>query len=89
MPRKGPIRIPREGPPDPGFNLVEEGVPDVLMPPPHIIDAGLAEFRRWVRFHWPAQPAGVSKAFDITNERQLRYTLGMVFQAMKDAESDT
>lgn len=84
--RKGPIKIPDDE--DSYGDVQVNDVPaDVLMPPLHVLDAGVLEFRRWLRFHWPAQTAGVSKAFDITNERELRYALGLTYKAMKLADN--
>jgi hypothetical protein len=85
MSRKGPIRIPdaeaEPGPPDLGEPVTVE------LPSRHVLDAGVTKFYEMLRLHWPGREAGISKAFDITNERQLRMALGLTYMAMCDADA--
>jgi hypothetical protein len=84
--RKGPLTIPDA---EEETVAAVPGEPDaVLLPPKHVVDAGIAEFMRLARLHWPARESGVSIAFDLKNERQLFYTLGLTYMAMREADDD-
>jgi hypothetical protein len=68
---------------------VDDEPSEVVLPKPTIIDAGMAKFHELARQHWPAKEGGFKlTSFDMRNDRQLRYTLGLVFMAMKGAEED-
>ncbi|HEY2105075.1 MAG TPA: hypothetical protein VGH29_04790 [Candidatus Binataceae bacterium] len=81
---RDPIRLPpvEDEPalPDPGEPATVE------LPPRHVIDAGVVKFMQMLRLHWPGREGGVSKSFDVTNERQLRMALGLTYMAMREAE---
>jgi hypothetical protein len=84
--RKGPLLIPDA---EEEATPAAPGEPEaVLLPPRHVVDAGIAEFLRLARLHWPARESGISISFDIKNERQLFYTIGLVYMAMRDADDD-
>jgi hypothetical protein len=84
--RKGPLLIPDA---EEEATQAAPGEPEpVLLPPKHVVDAGIAEFMRLARLHWPARESGISISFDIKNERQLFLTIGLVYKAMREAEDD-
>jgi hypothetical protein len=70
--------------------IYDHGEPvDVVLPPHAVIEAGMHKFEELARLHWPSSEPGVgfkSSSFTITNGRQLRMTLGLVYMAMKEAE---
>jgi hypothetical protein len=84
--RKGPLLIPdsEDDPATPAFGEPEP----VVLPPRAVIDAGVAKFQEMLRLHWPARESGVSRAFDVTNERQLRMALGLTYMAMREADAE-
>jgi hypothetical protein len=82
--RKGPLRIPDAEEEQPALDPGEPAT--VELPPRHVLDAGIARFGEMMRLHWPSRESGVSKAFDVTNERQLRMALGLTYMAMRDAD---
>jgi hypothetical protein len=84
--RKGPIRFPDAEDEPTAPDLGEPAT--VELPPRYVIDAGVEKFMQMLRLHWPGREGGISKSFDVTNERQLRMALGLTYMAMREAADE-
>lgn len=57
----------------------------VDLPPKYVIDAGVRKFIEMAKLYWPSKGGVV--AFDTKNSAQLSLAMGMVYLAMREAET--
>ncbi len=90
--KRGPIKVVVEDERhhhDPPASVEEPET--VTLPTRAVIDAGVAKFMEYANLHWPlarptADEAFKLQSFDYRNTYHLRVTLGMVYQAMREAD---
>lgn len=84
-PRRGFVKYPQFDPSfDPERPPEDAPLEDIEGSPPHVVRAGIAEFRRLIRLHWGA--FGNSKSFSIDNDRHLWIALDSAYKKMREAD---
>lgn len=84
MAKRGPITVPDFDPEEASRGPAPPATQDVILPCKPVLDAGVEKFTELARLHWPSQDGGFKlTSFDMTNDRMLRITLGLVYQAMR------
>jgi hypothetical protein len=88
MARAGPFTIPDPLPEVSGRRLQALDPEPVLLPPRPILDAGYRKFNELARQCWPNAKCDGLISFDPKNPQQLMYVLGLVYMAMRDADTN-
>lgn len=85
MAKAGPFRIPDlvvlENP-----RLQALDPEPVTLPPRPVLGAGLKKFQELAKLCWPNAACDGLVTFDVNNQQQLVYVLGLVYMAMKGAD---
>jgi hypothetical protein len=86
--RKGPVKFPEYEPGGRNDAPTSEAPAMVDLPAAPIIDVGIREFNRLAKTFWADANGTTFKLtqFDSKNVRQLRFTLGLVYMAMREAD---
>jgi hypothetical protein len=85
--RRGPIKFPEYEPGGKNDAPHVDEPPPIDLPAPPIIDAGVKEFKKLAKLYWPDVKDGFKlSGFDVKNDRMLRYTLGLVYMAMRGVD---